>query len=1646
MFRNFSEDAKTKLLGYVEDVTETSLWGKIGDTIGDAGNNVLDWLGWLNIRRYVDDLDRYHKKVIDKNNTTAKQIETIFSNVDKIDERYSEGLGGELGIANAIKKLITDLADAINPNGGNLNVNKFSSVLAADVEKLQESKTSKQSIAENRMLGTDPEGASTSVDPVNLSTGNFIYEHRDLTNAGEIELHFHRYYNSKDSKILSLGKGFRHSYDITLIMKDEKKVEILLADGQHRYFEKDGTYYYATGVAESLDVIDNNFVYINEEQSKHYFDENGKLLRIENRNARGISFEYDEFNKLINVFTDNGNYFRYSYNSNGYISSVVDAIGREIRFEYVDDFLAKVSLPEQTEINYVYSKNGRIQDVINSNKQIAVSNTYDNGFRVTKQRFLDGSEMSFDYDDAKKTVSQIERNGSKTIYVHDEQYRNIETIYYDGSTEKFLYNDRNQCITKTDRNGNVTRISYDNKGNVTQIVDPKKKKSNFTYDAQNHLLSVSVNGKIRVKNTYDKNGNLVFSEDALGNKAVIKYNDNGQKIYEKNANGEFAYEYDGKGNVIEIYHNNIMINKYDHDEVNRVIRESDANGNVTLFDYDGLDRIVKITNSEGKVKEFIYSLTSDKPIKVVDFDQRVASYEYDELGRISSYTDKEGNTTKYSYDVMWNVASVIEPNGGITKYEYNLDNRLSKVIFPNSGETVYEYDYAGNRIMIKDPDGNETRFTYNVDNSMNSVKEPNGAETFFEYDIDGNLILIRDALNNTVSMEYDIMGNRTKYTDEEGNSTIAEYEDYGRIKQIIYPTNGISKFAYDEFGNITSFIDETGSEEHYVYNAYGNMIKKIVNGNCTGFEYDNNNRIIKTINPFGGERKFEYDIWGNIVCIVDENGALTEYTYDTNGLLKSAKEGKLKTQYEYDSVGNIIHIQKMGEDGRIQDTHFEWDLLGNLTKTVSPLGYAEEYIYSKAGRLIEKIDAEGLNTLYRYNSVGDIDEIVYGDKRKAKFSYNLLKQLVCIDDWNGRTTLELNKLGMPRSIEDYNGNIVQYEWGKRNEKTKVVYPDGTKCIYKYNAANQLIEMKVGDKSTCYSYDEFGRFISRTNDDGIKTQYSYNSLGRIEKIINSSSDEIIEEYTYHFDLFGNKIKTIFAGNNQEEILEYGYDDCGRLCSVHKNNSEMRTYQYDAFGNRIKKNDISKNIVTEYFYNQDNQLLKEICADGLIEYQYDKRGNLSIINKPDEKILYKFDATNHVEQITKEFEKGSDTKKYKYSVLGHRIGEEYQSNENLLQTSYVLDYTRRCHNILGKNINKSGIYVDNINYYYDGKIVAMSNGDEQLSYIMSDDHGSCTALVKGQQMHRRQYEEFGEMLGDDSGIFDFGYTGYLYDAYAGEYYAHARMYNQRIGRFSGKDKCRGVIMIPQTLNRYTYCCNRPEDYEDDDGEWLSIAIGAAVGGLVSAAVSIGSQVIDNVKSGDSVGESFKSINYKKVAIEAGKGAIKGAIAGTGLGALSGVVGVATTAATGALVDMAGEVAKQTIVDGKSLKEVDTLKVAETGAFSFAFSCVIGGASKAIQGKITSKFGIGTKMSDLKGREAAVNTVKEQLSRATAKSRVDKLTTRLADKTKEYCKTAVKYTLNKAFGGAYGMIQGAVYKNKLKDWVIGEMDEFYRCTLAA
>lgn len=696
MIRDFSESAKQKLLAYVKDVTETTVWGKLGDIIGDIGLQVQHWFGALDISKHVNNLDEYHKKVIDKNDTTSQRIEEIFTNVKNIDIRYQNGLGQELSYANSITDMIKVLSDTIDPNGGNMNLQKMNEALAASLEKIRENQLSKNKVIEDSMLGTDPDAAEMSADPVNLSTGNFVYDHQDLIVGGEIPLVFHRYYNSKDTRVGTLGKCFLHNYEVLIEDSNDGVLGIRQADGQVIRYEKDndGNYHSNTSALEILKKTETGYVLENIGKERKLFKSDGKLIRQENWNGRGISFSYNEKNQLVKAKTDNESCFEYFYDeSSGYLTKVQDHTGRCVDLTYKNGMLEKVALPLDIVYTYTYGSNGRIIEVVNAREIHAVKNEYDKKYRVTKQFFPDGGMMSFLYDDEKRCVVLTERNGVKTTYFYDENYRNTETVFEDGTSEKFLYNEKNQCISKTDRLGRTQRMAYDNRGNLTQVVDSLKRRINFTYDANNNLISVSMNGKERLKNHYDVKGKLIATENCMKESLWITY-----------------------------------------DEKQHPVELTFVDGSKTMLSYDERGNISTIREANGNEVHATNQMTAS--FDLVDGQRKKATYTYNGLGhrvgqKISSlipeYPEKK---IRYTIDMTRQYYNLLQKSEGGASQTYYWDGNVVGME-SNGVEKFYLQDDFGSPMHLVDIYGTSQEcFAFDEFGENLSTSYNNTSQTF----------------------------------------------------------------------------------------------------------------------------------------------------------------------------------------------------------------------------------------------------------------------------------------------------------------------------------------------------------------------------------------------------------------------------------------------------------------------------------------------------------------------------------------------------------------------------------------------------------------------------------------------------------------------------------------------------------------------------------------------------------------------------------------------------------------------------------------------------------------------------------------------------------------------------------------------------
>lgn len=116
MYRDFSESSKQKMLSLVSEVENEKLCD-FTDWVGDRWLDFQSWIGKLNIKNYINNVNAYHKKVIDKNNATKKSIETIFRNVKTVDSSYQKQLSATKSSLEKWYKYVLQMNEIVGNKG-----------------------------------------------------------------------------------------------------------------------------------------------------------------------------------------------------------------------------------------------------------------------------------------------------------------------------------------------------------------------------------------------------------------------------------------------------------------------------------------------------------------------------------------------------------------------------------------------------------------------------------------------------------------------------------------------------------------------------------------------------------------------------------------------------------------------------------------------------------------------------------------------------------------------------------------------------------------------------------------------------------------------------------------------------------------------------------------------------------------------------------------------------------------------------------------------------------------------------------------------------------------------------------------------------------------------------------------------------------------------------------------------------------------------------------------------------------------------------------------------------------------------------------------------------------------------------------------
>ncbi len=806
--------------------------------------------------------------------------------------------------------------------------------------------------------------------------------------------------------------------------------------------------------------------------------------------------------------------------------------------------------------------------------------------------------------------------------------------------------------------------------------------------------------------------------------------------------------------------------------------------------FDNQGRITSFTNANGEKTEYDYTGSSlewmPKTVTISDVNNfdllnyqnkfEYSSWHYKTYPAHVKEYDENGNAKvrDYSYDRFFDVlTSYVDENGEFTEYYYDDLARPFYTAYPpvqGVNGDLYIVDKYDYDMEYATPQ-HSNRHLYKITNTRWSFND-----YYYDYNGDGQ---------NDGNAQGTLIKTKKIYLDDQGKTM---------LNQVIAPDNSSisEKFEYDTALRLSKYTDGEGNHDTYTYDGLGrntyktNMVGDIystVYGTDTIEEYftasggNPENHLLKT-----------YDIRGNLI---------NTKTYP-NG-----KNGSPLTQtYDHDLMGNV----KTYTDAKGKSTNFEYNALNQTTKVKYPETAIGEYnttSYSKNGkptfdRQYSGSDNHSVANVYNSHNLLAFrtDYAPKAAMQMESYSYSPRGNLIKKIDKNANVTLydydSAQNLISSKTTEDTinyyyspHGNIELYDYTGHTDLEK-----GEDVFGRINSRTE------GTFTTSYAYDNNNNLTYQTDPFDLTTEYIYNNLKQLDYLIAGGK-------TFDYEYYPNgMLKKIAYPNNV--YTEYQYDNVNRVTSVvtkqGTTTKSSYSYTYDNNGNITSENS------TTYSYDARNRLsspaidyygnridyeyegINRLVNDGTNEYTYDNNGNT--LSKGEDSFVY--DKRNKMISSTAD----GVTTNYVYNAEGLRTDKgdtHYHLNEN------------------GKVIAESVNGSVTAQIIWADRPLARKIGPNWYYYIFNA-HGDVVALMdeSGSFVNTYSYDAWGNITSQTETIDNpIKYAGEYLDNETGLYYLRNRYYDPTIGRFTQEDPTRDGD------NWYVYAGNNPVVFIDPWG---------------------------------------------------------------------------------------------------------------------------------------------------------------------------------------------------------------------------------------
>jgi RHS repeat-associated protein len=506
----------------------------------------------------------------------------------------------------------------------------------------------------------------------------------------------------------------------------------------------------------------------------------------------------------------------------------------------------------------------------------------------------------------------------------------------------------------------------------------------------------------------------------------------------------------------------------------------------------------------------------------------VTTYQYDEVGHLTSFTDAETHTTSHTYASLFGLTRTTYPDSEYEEYTYDNVGNVTAFTDCKGNDTTYTYDDIYRLTQIQYQDQSNVDFTYDLNSNRTKMEDdaPN-AKDYVEYTYDYWNRLTSETRHittsaYTVSYQYDEANRLTKLTYPDSMQILYSYDDLNRTKEIKRYVDGsndevlLDQVQYDVDNLITQFDYGNDLQATFSYDARDRISTMDVKNGTTSYldlDYtlDNNSNITQLANGWrdttsawhSATESYSYDgldrltsasctSWSHTYAY-DKIGNRTSmnsvtYTINTVNEVTSLSDG---TSFTYDSNGNRTQKTK-GTDTWV----YTYDYANRLTKVEKNSATLEEYVYNGNGKRIQVTD-DSKTTTYIYSGL----TVLYEETMNSATTYvygptGRIAKRTTINQETNTFYYHTDRLRSTRLVTDEAKTIVS---------TSAYYPFGV--VYsKEGSEHRLFTGKEKDSTgLCYYgaryYDsEIGRFVARDQNRGRISQPQ--SLNRYTYCINN----------------------------------------------------------------------------------------------------------------------------------------------------------------------------------------------------------------------------------------------------------------------------------------------------------------------------------------------------------------------------------------------------------------------------------------------------------------------------------------------------------------------------------------------------------------